>query len=132
MRSSTKCKDRMGPVTRENGDVITDDVECVEVLTTYFSSVYTKENTDNLPVPRRVYNGPEDMGLDDSSLSPTAVLKRLRAYQIETGDLQAAGADQINPTTYILKEAATALAKPFRLLFTRSLEIYPLTTDQSV
>jgi len=49
VKSKTKFKSTVGPLTNDNGDLVGDCREMAELLNTFFASVFTTENTNNLP-----------------------------------------------------------------------------------
>jgi len=49
VKSKTKFKSTVGPLTNDKGDLVGDYREMAELLNTFFASVFTTENTNNLP-----------------------------------------------------------------------------------
>ncbi len=49
MRQNQKVKDSIGPLKTSDGTVISDSVCMAEELNNYFTSVFTDENTRNIP-----------------------------------------------------------------------------------
>ena len=45
-------KDGIGPLTDEDGNVISDNKDMAQVLNQYFTTVFTDENMDNIPESR--------------------------------------------------------------------------------
>ncbi len=76
-RSKTRTKDKVGPLTYENGETITNDSKTADVLNEYFSSVFTPEILENLPNPKQIFTGEDGDILDHVNLSPDEILKKL-------------------------------------------------------
>ena len=49
VRSKTKAASGVSPLKKENGESATGDDEKADILNIYFSSVFTKENLNNVP-----------------------------------------------------------------------------------
>ena len=45
-------KDGIGPLTGEDGNVISDNKDMAKVMNQYFTTVFTDENMDNIPESR--------------------------------------------------------------------------------
>ena len=75
--SKRKAKPRVGPIVTENGDMVSSPSCIAGLLTDYFSSVFTKENTDFFPTARSslVINNVEV--LTDISFTEEAVWNKL-------------------------------------------------------
>ena len=52
VKKKTKNRTGIDPITRENAELATEDGEVAEELNRYFSSVFTREDTANVPAPR--------------------------------------------------------------------------------
>ena len=53
-RSKTKSKIQPGSISSDNGELLDSDIKIVQEFNKYFSSVFTAENTSNMPVPEPV------------------------------------------------------------------------------
>ena len=113
-RSKMDVKDGIGPLTDEDGNVISDNKDMAQVLNQYFTTVFTDENMDNIPESRCLCS--DENILKDVDVSYEAVLKKLE----ETDPEKAPGDDSIHPV--ILRKLAQQLAKPLSMMFTRSLK----------
>ena len=51
VKRKTKSRAGIGPITKDNGELATEDREVAEELNRYFSSVFTREDTTNVPAP---------------------------------------------------------------------------------
>ena len=72
--SKMKAKVNVGPLEDENGNIICDDKKMMEILNSYFSSVYTMERLENITDPRVMFNG-EHM-LEEVDLTTKGVMKK--------------------------------------------------------
>ncbi len=103
-RSKTRSKDKVGPLTDENGDSITNDSKTADVLNEYFSSVFTQDILENLPNPKQIFTGEDGDILDNVNLSPDEILKKLTVLKPK----KAPGVDLILPV--VLKEVASMIS----------------------
>ena len=56
-RSKMSVKDKVGPLTDENGETVKDDKRTTMILNDYFTSVFTQEILENLPEPKQIFLG---------------------------------------------------------------------------
>ena len=92
--------------------VATADLEKAEVLNNYFSSVFTHENLDLIPVFNDLYHGEP---LDNFDITTDQVYQRLR----ELKSNKSPGPDGLHPR--ILKGAASAICVPLTIIFKKSI-----------
>ena len=52
VKKKTTSRSGIGPIRRENGDLVTEEKEMAEELNRFFSSVFTREDTTNVPEHR--------------------------------------------------------------------------------
>ena len=74
-RKKQRTRDKVGPLKNNDGVIIEDDMETATVLNDYFGSVFTKENSLNLPVPKQMFLGSENDKLTDIIVTEIDVLK---------------------------------------------------------
>src|SRR5260221_11431428 len=55
VRSKSRTKDRVGPLKDNNGQVVDDDQKSCDILNSFFSSVYTDENMNNMPEAKQMF-----------------------------------------------------------------------------
>ncbi len=97
-----------------------DDEEKANVLSDFFSTVFTDEDTTNIPpFPDRQFNST----LDNIEINRELVLKKLTNLNTS----KSPGPDKIHPR--ILKELASTLSTPLTILFTASLEQKKIPSD---
>jgi hypothetical protein len=111
IKQRTRSRDPVGPLITKNGTTITEDKDLAEELNNYFSSIFTKEDKENLPVKE-----PEtDKRLDRLEVTRGKVLKKIKKLRPDS----AAGPDGIHPR--LLIECAELLSEPLAIIFNKSL-----------
>ena len=110
--SKRKMKKEIPHLKRKDGSLTTNDQEKADVLNEQFASVFTQENTDNVPEFESI---PVNTKLTSITVTEEQVTKLLKDLRID----KAAGPDNIHP--YILKNLAETLAKPLTILYNLSL-----------
>ena len=112
-----KCKSNVGisSLKDKNGNLLTSDKERAEILNDFFTSVFLKEDTSNLP---NISEGEFSKGefIKDIIITKEEVEKKLKALISD----KAQGPDQIPPR--VLKELHKELAEPLTILFRKSIE----------
>ena len=98
---------------RCNGTVVFTNTEKAELLNSFFSSVFTEENTDEVPVSEV---DPNMRDIENPEFTRDAVLKKLKELKVN----KAPGPDEI--PAVILKEMAEELAEPLRVVFQKSVD----------
>ena len=88
-------------------------MEKVDILNIFFTSVFTKEDLNDIPEFNANYNGHYIINIQFSEKNIEEILKALKVTK-------SPGPDNIHPR--ILKEPADVLAKPLYLLFRKSID----------
>ena len=57
VRSKSKCNTRVGDLSNSQGQLINDAKDKAELLNDFFSSVFTRESVDSIPVPAPYFTG---------------------------------------------------------------------------
>ena len=122
VKERTKASTGISPLKDENGKLVASDIEKAEVLNKFFASVFTAEDTNNLP-DLQENSRSKGISLTDMRVTPAAVEKKLQ----ELNPNKAKGPDKISPR--ILKELSKELAKPLCVLFNKTLETGMLPKD---
>ncbi len=111
-KSKLKTRSGVGDIKREDGSVTENDREKAEELNTYFSSVFTKEDTTNIPdFDPEIQN----QLLDNLVITEEQVRKRLEKLKTS----KSPGIDGMHPR--LLKEIAETITKPLCILFNASI-----------
>lgn len=115
VQSKTKSFSGISPLTKGDGSTAETDEGKAEVLNSFFSSVFTKEDLSNVPV---LETGCRSEGrlLTDVQVTPGAV----RAKLSKLNPSKAQGPDKIPPK--VLKELSEQLAVPLAILFNKSID----------
>ena len=112
VKSKTKSKVSVGPLKDANGKVISDSMEMAEELNSFFSSVFTREDTSNLPLPRmRSF----ESSIKKVTFHPAIVQKKIAKLKPSS----APGGDGIG--VKLLQEFAPLLAYPLAIIFNLSM-----------
>jgi len=93
VRSKTKFKATVGPLSNSSGQLYTQNVDMAEEFNKYFASVYTKEDTTNIPEASGVYQGTVNDSLQDVLVDRYFIQKRLQKLRTD----KAPGADSLSP-----------------------------------
>ena len=114
-RSKMKTKDRVGPLTDQDGKTVTDDQVGANLLNQFFTSVFTAENVNKMPEPSRLFTADESSQLTDILLTEGEIEKSLANLKPN----KAPGVDSILPN--VIKEVAKEVAPPLTMIFQSSL-----------
>ena len=113
VRFSTGGKKEIPAIKDENGKLVTEDMEKVELFNKYFCDVYTVEDITNVPQPNRI-NVENSLSL--CPLSPDIIEKQLGKLNTS----KAAGPDNIHAR--VLSETKDIIKTPLYKIFSKSLE----------
>ena len=115
LKTKTSNKESVGPLKPDTGgDVVTDDATMAGMLNTFFSSVFTDEDLENMPTPETLYHG--DSPLLDVNITPENVKKKIGAMRSNA----APGPDKLCPR--LLKSVTEQISTPLSTIFKKSLE----------
>lgn len=109
--SKLKTKTGIADLEKEDGTLTDNDKDKAEVLNKFFASVFTTEDTANIP---HCTTDSENI-LDKIVITENQVLRRLKLLNPNKSQ----GPDGIHPR--LLKEASSELASPLTILFNRSI-----------
>ena len=109
----------MGPLIDDIDKVVEDDGEAANLLNDYISSVFTKENINNIPEPIKCFQGiVVDEGLLSIHITSKLVEKKLEQLKVD----KCPGLDEIHPK--LLYELRKQISGPFAKLFNFSLGVW--------
>ena len=114
VRSKQKVQDKVGPLENKSGNIISNGFQMAEVLSEYFSSVFTTEDISSLPVPFTKFKGNKSEHLGQLFVTPEMIAKKIKKMK----DNKSPGVDGIPPKLLkeIVDQISTPLAKVFNLL----------------
>lgn len=112
VRDKQKVKVKVSNLDKGDGNFTKNDSESCQVLSDFFSSVFTKEGSDELPdFPKRT-----EFEVNTILVTEQKVKKKL--LNLKTDKSQ--GPDGINPR--LLKECNSSLSKPLAIIFQKSVD----------
>ena len=124
IRSKTKVKAGVCDLEREDGSLARIDEEKAEVLTNFFSSVFTREDTTEAPDPEPKFD--EHDVLQDFLITVEDVKKKLQ----KLNPSEAPGLDGMHPR--VLKETAEVISAPLAQIFAKSIKEGKVPDDWKV
>ena len=109
--SKLKNKPKLGDLEQEDGSYTQDDLTKAQLLNTFFSSVFTRENTESMPTiaPRH-----DNKFLNDLTITPVIIAKKPKKLK----PTKSAGPDGLHPR--VLVETADTICYPLEIIFTKS------------
>ena len=111
IRKKTKSKSTIGPL-KVNNKLIDNDLDMATALNQFFTSVFTQEDTTNIPTPT---NRPRTIDLSNMTFSPATVEEALSNLKPNS----APGPDKIPGK--LLNEHRHSLSIPLAILFNKSM-----------
>jgi hypothetical protein len=119
VKSKTKVRTGIGPLKKPDGSMTSDGREMADILNSFFSSVFTKEDLSNLPTKNRETN----TVLSDIEISRKEIIKKIDKLKKDS----APGPDNIHPR--LLKELKHQIADPLAKIFRKSLDTGIIPAD---
>lgn len=116
VNSKSRSNKKIGPLRGGDGQIITSNKHTADYLNSYFCTVFTKENLDNIPNPVMLFNGNAADALSGVTIDENQLLSKLN--KIDVG--KSLGPDNIHPK--LLYELRFELLKPLTRLFNLSIE----------
>ena len=115
VRSKQKVRDKVGPLENNSGNIISYGFQIAEVLSEYFSSVFTTEDISSLAVPFTKFEGSKSEHLGQLFVTLEMIAKKIKKMK----DNKSRGIDGIPPKLLkeIVEQISTTLANIFN--FTR-------------
>jgi hypothetical protein len=108
IKKKTKSKSSVGPLREKNKEAVTGDQETAEVLSEFFSSVFTRDNGEEVPVAEET-EVPEMTNENFTERKVKEKIEKLREASV-------AGTDGIGPKFLkeLVREVALALCQIFK------------------
>ena len=92
VQSQMKTNTGISPLVRKDGQMVVSDAEKADVLNTFFSSVFTRENTTNVP---HIEVGEKSGGITQTDIRVTPKVAQDKLNQLDPN--KAEGPDQVPP-----------------------------------
>ena len=109
-------QDKVGPLENNRENIISLGFQTAEVLSEYFSSVFTTEDTSTLTVPFIKFEGSKSEHLGQLFVTPEMISKKLKKMKNNKSPV----VDRIPPK--LLKEIVEQISTPLAKLFNLSLK----------
>jgi len=116
MRSKCKTKTHIGKLTDSMGHCLGGVSEIVDEFNNYFSSVFTKEDTSNVPEPVTIFQGPDSERLLKIDFSVEEITKKLAKLRSD----KSGGPDDMSPR--LLLNIHEEIGRPLQIVFEKSME----------
>lgn len=111
VRSKSKTKTTIGPLLNADGNIVMDNKGMVSILNDYFSSVFTKEDLENIPEARNIILDGKNCSLEDIEINTSNIFKAINSLKAN----KAAGVDGIHSS--FIKGCANGVGTPLELIF---------------
>lgn len=119
-KSKLTVKSGVADLKDEKGTAQSEDNTKADMLNAFFSSVFTNEDVNNVPVLEERVDGEE---LSDTYFTEESIIKQLQKLKIS----KSSGPDGFHPR--VLKELATCIATPLNIIYRKSLDSGELPTQ---
>jgi len=124
VRSKQRTVQKVGPLKNSSGTIVTQDLDAAQLLNNYFSTVFTKEDIQNIPEPVVIFKGDIAIeGLLSMQITSELVEKKLENINVN----KCPGLDGIHPR--MLFELKKELARPLSVLYNTSLKFGVVPED---
>ena len=109
INSKTKKRDKIGDLKKSDGQATSNDMEKASELNNFFTSVFTKEDSNNMP---DLDKPTHDIKISNSA---TVTIEEMKKILETLKTEKSPGPDEIHPK--VLKECAEQLAAPMKVMF---------------
>ena len=113
VNSQRKSKTSIPDLKKKDGTTVTTDKEKAEILNEQFTSVFTQEDTENLPNLEPIHI---TSVFDDFIIKPEEVEKKLKSLRTD----KSCGPDEIHPL--LLKSLASTMSIPLSIIYNLSIQ----------
>jgi hypothetical protein len=122
IKSKMKTRTGIGPLKNNEGQLVSDNKEMACILNNFFSSVFTKEDKENLPQKEKETN----VEIGEVTVTREKIMKKIDKLRKDS----APGPDGIHPM--LLKETKYEISKPLCIIFEQSLQSGEVPADWRV
>jgi len=116
VRNRSRSKPQVGPLVNECSEVTSQPPDMAEMFNQFFASVFTHEDTDNIPTAEPLFRAGDDQKLLDIHIDEELVRRKLDRLRSD----KAPGADNISPR--VLVELKDEITVPVTLIMKCSLD----------
>jgi ribonucleases P/MRP protein subunit RPP40 len=117
VKSKQRTKARVGPLKDSTGKIVTEDQVAADIMNSYFASVFTVEDRNNIPEPEGNLNCElESLKLKEIKVTEAEVISKLDNLKVD----KSAGPDDIHAK--LLFELRSELTGPLTHIFNVSLQ----------
>ena len=120
VKQRTKTRPSIGPLKDKEGHVVSSDKDMANIFNEFFSGVFTREDTTNIPEPQQM-----NIGSEIGSVQVTVKKVKDKIRKLRRG--AAAGPDNIGPA--LLQELVNEVASPLATIMRKSLEDSNMPAD---
>ena len=122
VNSKVKPRENVSSLLKDDGTLTRDDLEKSEVLNDFFSSVFTLEDTNSIPV----FKCNNDVFISTTSITQLDMEKALMNLNVN----KSPGPDGLHPR--VLRELASVLSYPLKILFDKTITLGRIPTKWKV
>ena len=122
IKSKKTNRTTIGPLASVDGTTTTENAEMASILNTFFGSVFSDEDTSNIPSATVGIN-PPNSELGNVTFKALDIKKKIDKLKLSS----AAGPDRFS--TRLLKETANEISMPLAIIFRKSLESNTVPED---
>jgi hypothetical protein len=122
IKSKTKSRTPIGPLKDDQGNIITDERKMAKILNDYFSSVYSKEDKNNMPTKERE----TQVSLENITITSELVEKKIQSLRKDS----APGPDNIHP--HLMRETKRQISVPLSKIFRKSIDTGQVPKDWKI
>ena len=120
IKSNIKSKSTIGPLKNEHGNTVADSAEMANILNKHFSSVFTRESTNEIPDPT-----PMNINVKLSNVEFNSTVIKQKIDKLKNGS--APGTDGIG--VFLLKTFKDQIVGPLTMIFNKSFSSGDLPED---
>ena len=120
VKSRSKDKSGVGPLINDQGQVISESMDMAEILNKSFSTVYTKEDTQNIPIMNKL---PCTSTLENVTFTPELIKAKIKKMKPSPTP----GVDGF--TVPLLQSVCDQISKPLSLIYNKSIQENKVPTD---